>query len=67
MESVFILTDHGSIVLLQPRTPAGHESVETRIGEDNGYQPYWPTVLIEARYAAAILHGLDADGLRVGA
>jgi len=47
----FTLRDEGSLVLLTPLSPPAHEFVEERIGSDNGFQPYWPTVVIERRYA----------------
>lgn len=61
----FYLRDEASIVLLTPLSPSAHEFVEERIGSDNGYQPYWPTVLIERRYAKAILEGVIAEGMVV--
>jgi hypothetical protein len=59
----FMLRDEGSIVLLTPVSPSAHEFVEERIGSDNGFQPYWPTVVIESRYAQAILEGVIAEGM----
>jgi hypothetical protein len=59
----FLLEDHGSIILLRPVTTSGREWVDTYIGENNGYQPLWPTVTIEGRYLAAILEGIQEDGL----
>jgi hypothetical protein len=61
----FILRDEGSIVLLTPVSPSAHEFVEERIGSDNDFQPYWPTVVIESRYAQAILEGVIAEGMVV--
>ena len=59
----FTLCDEGSLVLLTPLSPFAHEFVEERIGSDNGFQPYWPTVVIERRYAQDILEGVIAEGM----
>jgi hypothetical protein len=61
----FILRDEGSIVLLTPCTDAAHEWLDENIGQDNGYQPMWPTVVIERRYAQDILEGVIAEGMVV--
>jgi hypothetical protein len=50
---------------LTPLSPSAHEFVEERIGSDNGFQPYWPTVVIERRYAQDILEGVIAEGMVV--
>jgi len=59
----FSFRDEGSIVLLTPLSPSAHRFVEERIGSDNGFQPYWPTVVIERRYAEDILEGVIAEGM----
>jgi len=59
----FSFRDEGSIVLLTPLSPSAHEFVEERIGSDNGFQPYWPTAVIEWRYAQDILEGVIAEGM----
>jgi hypothetical protein len=59
----FTFRDEGSLVLLTPLSPPAHEFVEERIGSDNGFQPYWPTVVIERRYAQDILEGVIAEGM----
>jgi len=53
-----LLEDHGSIILLRPVTAGAREWVDTKIGDDNGHQPLWPTVTIEARYVHPILEGV---------
>ena len=53
----------GSLVLLDPRTRRGIDWIEENIGADNGFQPWYPTVLCEARYVDDIIAGLQADGL----
>ena len=59
----FSFRDEGSIVFLTPLSPSAHEFVEERVGFDNGFQPYWPTVVIERRYAQDILEGVVAEGM----
>lgn len=61
----FTLTDGGSVLLLKPSNDAAEEWLSDHIGEDNGYQPYWPTVVIETRYVEAILEGITDDGFEV--
>lgn len=63
--SDFTVQNEGSIVLLHPHTDAARSWVEEHIGEDNGYQPYWPSVVIEPRYVGDIVNGITADGLEV--
>jgi hypothetical protein len=55
--------DHGSIVRLVPQTIMGVEWIEANIDRDGGYQPDWPTVLLEPRYVEAILDGAREAGL----
>ncbi len=57
------VVDAGSIVLLQPNTPAAIEWIDENIGEDNGFQPDYPNVLCEPRYAQDILYGMQNDML----
>jgi hypothetical protein len=61
----FRLENHGSICFLRPLNRSAVEWVNERIGADHGYQPKWPTVLIEPRYLVPILEGVAADGLSV--
>jgi len=61
----FTVQNHGSIFLLCPHTEVAHEWVNVNIGDANGYQPYWPTVVIEHRYVADIIDGISSDGLEV--
>jgi hypothetical protein len=62
-EADFTLRDEGSLILLTPVSPSAHEFVEERIGSENGFQPYWPTVVIERRYAQDIIEGVIAQGM----
>ena len=59
----FLVENHGSIFLLRPRTESARDWLEENIGHGNGYQPYWPTVVIVHRYVAAILEGIRKEGL----
>ena len=63
----FLVENHGSIFLLKPRTPSATSWVESHIGRENGYQPMWPTVVVEHRYIADIVAGIQNDGLAVSA
>jgi hypothetical protein len=63
----FRVENHGSIFLLRPLTDSATLWVEEHIGQDNGFQPYWPTVVIEPRYVADIIDGIQNDGLAVRA
>lgn len=60
------IRDEGSLILLEPATDAAREWFDEHIGADNGYQPMWPTVVVESRYAGDILEGLIGDGLTIG-
>ena len=59
----FLCVNHGSIFLLRPLTPSATSWIEEHIGQDNGYQPYFPTVVVEHRYIADIVAGIQNDGL----
>jgi hypothetical protein len=61
----FFLENHGSVLLLRPQTVSARIWVDDHIGRENGYQPYWPSVVIEHRYIADIIAGIQGDGLAV--
>lgn len=61
----FTFRNHGTLCLLTPVSDAAKTWVEEKIGMNNGFQPYWPTVVIEPRYAGAILEGIMADGMGI--
>jgi hypothetical protein len=63
IEPDFSIENHGSILLLRPHSDGARTWVEENIGRDNGYQPHWPTVVIEPRYVQAIVDGITTDGL----
>ncbi len=61
--SDFELQNHGSIFLLIPQTLSARVWIDDHIGRENGFQPHYPTVVVEHRYIADIVEGLVADGL----
>ena len=61
----FLCENHGSIFLLRPLTPSATSWLEEHIGQDNGFQSYWPTCVIEHRYISDIIAGIQGDGLEV--
>ena len=61
----FKVDNQGSIFLLHPLNDSAREWVNEHIGQNNGYQPYYPTVVIEHRYVADIVAGIQNDGLAV--
>ncbi len=63
----FVVENHGSILLLRPQNENAIAWVDDHIGSDNGYQPYYPTVVVEHRYIADIVAGIQNDGLAVSA
>jgi hypothetical protein len=58
----FLIENHGSVFLLRPLTDAARSWIDEHIGADNGFQPMYPTVLIEHRYISAIVRGLVEEG-----
>lgn len=61
----FALQDEGAIYLLSPHSAAARSWVEENIGQHNGYQPFWPTVVVEHRYIVEILDGIQRNGLSI--
>jgi hypothetical protein len=59
----FAVSNHGSIFLLRPITQAGVDWVQAHIGADNGFQPYYPTAIIEPRFMDDVLVGIRNLGL----
>ena len=59
----FILEDHGSILFLHPQKGA-KDWVKSYVSRE-GYQPNWPSVLLEPRYASDLITGLQNDGFVV--
>jgi hypothetical protein len=60
----FLLEDHGSIFLLSPQTDSACTWIDKHISRE-GFQPYWPVVVIEHRYISDIVEGIQNDGLVV--
>jgi hypothetical protein len=44
----FILEDHGSILFLHPQNKSAKDWVNASVSQE-GYQPSWPSVLMERR------------------
>ena len=61
----FTIRNEGSILLLTPHTEVARNWINEHIGPDNGFQPYYPTVVIEPRYVIAILEGIRVAGLEI--
>jgi predicted Zn-dependent protease len=61
----FEVQNHGSIVLLIPQTSSACIWIDDHIGRDNGYQPYFPTIIVEHGFIADIVAGIQNDGLVV--
>lgn len=59
------VNDQGSIVLLRPETPAAIAWIDEHIGAENGYQPYYPTVVCDHCFADDVIEGMIGDGLAV--
>jgi len=58
----FSVRDEGSLILLTPVSPAGHEWADEFISKE-GYQPWLPTRVIEARYFPPICEAILAASL----
>jgi hypothetical protein len=54
---------HGAILLLVPLSEGGLRWIERHIGADNGYQPYYPTVILEPRFLDGVIAGIRRNGL----
>ena len=62
--SDFALENHEPISLLRPFTRAAREWIEQNVSRE-GFQPFWPSVVVERRYIADVLHGIYDAGLAV--
>jgi hypothetical protein len=56
-------TDHGSIWLAQPLTPAAQDWIAEHIPDDALWHGH--ALVIEARYLGHIVQGMAAAGLRI--
>ena len=61
----FTLSDHGSLVLLTPRSPGVVHWIEENVEED---AMYWggSALVIEPRYVAPIVEALTLEGFTCG-
>jgi hypothetical protein len=59
----FRIENHTSIILIVPLCSSAREWLDKNLGRDNGFQPYWPTAIVEPRYLAQIVAGIRRDGL----
>ena len=61
----FTITNHGSIVIIEPLTEAAIDWVAEHIPED---AQRWGRagVVVEPRYVGDIVAGIEADGLEIG-
>ena len=64
-KSDFQIENHGSIFLVRPLNPPARTWIDEHIGSDNGFQPSYPTVVVEHRYISDIVEGIRNDGLAV--
>jgi hypothetical protein len=61
----FLLENHLSIFLICPLTESARAWLEENIDAAGSFQPYWPTVVVEYRYIADIIEGIQNDGMAV--
>ena len=59
----FRIEFHTSIYLIVPLCASARHWLDENLGKDNGFQPYWPTAIVEPRYLAQIIAGIRRDGL----
>lgn len=59
----FYVENHGSIILLRPVSSAAKEWIDEHIPEDAQY--FGNAVVVEPRYIADIVQGIQNDGLAV--
>jgi hypothetical protein len=61
----FVVENHLSILVLRPLTGSAVSWIEQHIGQGNGFQPYFPTVVVEPRFSADIIERIGNDELAV--
>lgn len=49
---------------IEPLSPAGRKWINEHVSKE-GWQPYWPTIIIEHRYLDDLLEGAANDGLSI--
>jgi hypothetical protein len=62
-EADFEVENQGSIFLLRPNTPAAEQWLDDNISDDR--QSFGKAVVVEHRYIADIVQGIQNDGLTV--
>jgi hypothetical protein len=60
----FNFENHGSLALLRPLTESARVWIDENVSHE-GFQPYWPTVIVESRYCGDLLAGIADAGLGV--
>jgi hypothetical protein len=61
----FTINDQGTIVIISAKNRKARRWVKTFVSPE-GYQPNYPEmVIVEPRYAEAVVKGIIADGFRV--
>jgi hypothetical protein len=60
----FRIENLGSIFLVIPITDAALTWIEEHVTRE-GFQPYWPTVVVEHRYIDDLVEGIRLDGMAV--
>ena len=63
----FTVENHGSIFLLQPQNKQAVDWVKEHIGHGNGFQPYFPKIVVEHRYISDMVAGIRNDAWVVSA
>ena len=61
----FRFANHFSVCFLHPLTNAARAWVDEHVEQDNGFQPQYPSVILEPRFCAAVLEGIADAGLAV--
>ena len=65
MTTDFTIQNVRGIILIEPHTDTARVWLEENIGHDNGFQPWWPTVVVERNYMGDIIDGMQEYGLTV--
>lgn len=61
------IADPGSIFLMQQQNKRAIDLVDEHIGQINGYQPYFPTVVLVHRFVTEIVADIRNEGWVVSA
>ena len=64
---VQVTDDGGSLFVVNPLNDKARAWLADNVDKDEGFQPYWPTVIVEHRYIDALVGGMRREGgLTVG-